>query len=148
MTTITLADWLQSPEIIIGEKDHRRLTTAALTDITNHADEIDFLLYELDRATVVDDGALPAEVVRLNSIVRYKSDGGAERTVKLVLPDDYLRDNTFRLPATSMHGAALLGLRPGQVRSWLRPDGGAERVEVVSVANSFGRPRDQHPMPC
>ena len=144
MTTIILTDWPQSPDIIVGEKDHRHLTRAALTDITYHADEVDFLLYELDRAKIVEDGALPSDVVRLNSIVRYRSDGAGERTVKLVLPDDYLRDNAFRLSATSMHGAALLGLRKGQVQSWLRPDGDADRVEVINVANSFHRQRDQH----
>ncbi|KKB80350.1 hypothetical protein VW35_08130 [Devosia soli] len=148
MTTITLADWLQSPEILIGASEQKRLTTAALTDVTHQADEVDFLLYELDRATVVEDAALPADVVRLNSIVRYKARNGAERTVKLVLPGDHGRDASFRLAATSMHGAALLGLRPGQILSWMGPDGSADQVEVVQVANSSGNTPKRSPVTC
>lgn len=148
MLNTALHERLQPPEIIVGQMDHRRLTTAALTDITYHADEVDFLFHELDRANVVVDAALPGDVVRLNSIVRYRANEGIERTVKLVLPDDHLRDNAYRLSATSMHGAALLGLRPGQVRSWLRSDGETGQVEVVSVANSFNRSKDRQPARC
>jgi regulator of nucleoside diphosphate kinase len=148
MTNVALHERLQPPDIVVGQMDHRRLTTAALTDITYHADEVDFLFYKLDRANVVVDDALPGDVVRLNSIVRYRTKGGTERTVKLVLPDDQVRDNAYRLAATSMHGAALLGLRPGQARSWLRPDGEAGQVEVVSVANSLSRSRHRQPANC
>jgi regulator of nucleoside diphosphate kinase len=148
MTTIALADWVQSPEIFIGASEQKRLTTAALTDVTHHADEVDFLLYELDRATVVEDAALPLDVVRLNSIVRYRAKNGNERTVKLVLPDDHRRDASFRLAATSMHGAALIGLRPGQVLSWIGPDGSADQVEVVQVANAPGQIGERRPVTC
>lgn len=147
MTTIALADWSQSPPIMVAENEHQRLTAAALTDVNHHAHEVDFLLYELDRAIVVKDTALPADVVRLNSIVRYRSTDGRERTVKLVLPHDHPRDDAFRLPVTSMHGAALLGLRPGQVLSWITLDGAANQVEVVQVANPGTRPRNRHPLP-
>ncbi|RUT29232.1 hypothetical protein EMQ25_13955 [Arsenicitalea aurantiaca] len=137
MTTIALADWLQSPEILIGAGEQRLLTTAALTDVTHQADEVDFLLYELDRATLVEDAALPADVVRLNSIVRYKAKNGIARTVKIVLAEGPRREASLRLAATSMHGAALLGLRPGQVLSWIGPDSAADQVEVVQVANAL-----------
>lgn len=139
MTTTARDDWHRSPDILIGEREHRRLTIAALTDTTSHAEEIDFLLYELDRAQLVDDRSLPADIVRLNSIVRYRPESGEERTVKLVLPDDTFLDERFRLPVTSHHGAALLGLRPGDALFWLNPDGTRGAVEVVRVANSPSR---------
>lgn len=143
MTTITIADWQQSPDIVVGENEHRRLVTAALTDVTKDADPIDFLLYELDRAKVMADELLPSDIVRLNSIVRYKSgQGGEERTVKLVLPGEISWDTGYRLSVTSMDGAALLGLRPGQILSWLSPGGTSDQVEVIKVANAFaGRGR-------
>lgn len=141
MTTITMAEWLQSPDIVVGEREHRRLVTAALTDISEDADQIDFLLYELDRAKVMNDDQLPADIVRLNSIVRYRSGSGGERTIKLVLPDENTENTGYRLTVTSMHGAALLGLRPGQALSWLVPEGTADRVDVISVANSGSRRR-------
>lgn len=139
MTITSNAEWHRSPDILVGEKEHRRLTIAALTDVTSHAEEVDFLLYELDRAKVVDDRTLPVDIVRLNSIVRFRPESGEERTVKLVLPDDTFLDERFRLSVTSRHGAALLGLLPSQALSWLAPDGSKGRVEVVSVANALAR---------
>ncbi len=137
--TITATAEHRSPAILVGEKEHRRLTIAALTDVTSHAEEVDFLLYELDRAQVVDDRTLPSDIVRLNSIVRFRGESGEERTVKLVLPDDTFLDERFRLSVTSRHGAALLGLLPSQALSWLEPDGSKGRVEVISVANALAR---------
>lgn len=138
MTTVTIADWLQSPDIVVGEREHRRLITTALTAVTRDADPIDFLLYELDRATIMADDMLPSNVVRLNSIVRYRPGGSEERTVKLVLPEEISWNSDYRLSATSMHGAALLGLKPGQILCWLSPDGLTDQVEVVKVANGLG----------
>lgn len=130
-----LIDRTHNPEILIGETDHRRLTVAALTDVEHSADQVDFLLYELDRARVVADGLLPADVVRIGSIVRYRADAGEERMAKLALPEAAGRDATYHLSVTSMKGAALLGLRPGDVMAWLDPDGARHRIEVLKVAN-------------
>lgn len=135
MTTISLADWAPSPEIVLGAEDHRRLTLAALTDIGQSAERMDFLLYELDRARVVEDALLPPDVVRIGSVVRYKPFGGEERTVKLVLPEQVDESGNYRLSVTALHGAALLGLRPGHVMSWLEPDGTVHRLKVLRVAN-------------
>jgi regulator of nucleoside diphosphate kinase len=138
MTTIALQDWKHSPAITVGQNELRRLTTAALTDVSNEPDHVDFLLYELDRATIVDDAMLPADVIRLGSIVRYRSATTEERTINLVLPSEVEQAKSYRLSVTSMHGAALLGLRPNQTLSWLSPDGKADHVEVLKVANTNG----------
>ena len=135
MTTISLADWAQSPEILVGENEHRRLTAAALTDVGHDADRMDFLLAELDRARLVDDRLLPPDVVRLGSIVRYKLMPGEEQTIKLVLPEGAAGADAYRLSVTSPHGAALLGLRPGHIMSWVEPDGRSRRLKVLKVAN-------------
>jgi len=138
MTTIALQDWKHSPEIIVGQNERRRLTTAALTDVSNEADHVDFLLYELDRATIVDDAMLPADVIRLGSIVRYRSATNEERSIKLVVPSEVEPAKSYRLSVTSMHGAALFGLRPNQTLSWLSPDDQVDHVEVLKVANTNG----------
>lgn len=137
MTAITRDDWLQSPDILVGERD-RRLITTALTAATKDADPIDFLLYELDRARIMADDMLPPNVVRLDSIVRYRTGGSEERTVKLVLPEEISWNGEYRLSAPSMHGAALLGLMPGQILCRLSPDGVTDQVEVIKVANGLG----------
>ena len=44
MTTISLSDWGQSPQILVGESEHRLLTATALTNIGADAERTDFLL--------------------------------------------------------------------------------------------------------
>ena len=46
------------------------------------------LLDEMDRAKVVKNGSVPADVVRMGSTVTFKSDDGHTRTLKLVYPVD------------------------------------------------------------
>jgi len=124
-----------SPEIIIGENERRRVTVAALTDVVHGSDHMDFLLYELDRAKVVPDTQVPADVVRLGSTVRYRHAPDQERTIKLVMPSEIELPGNYRLAVTSAHGAALLGLRAGTVMNWVDPDGTPHRIEVLQVAN-------------
>lgn len=137
MSTLSLSDWTPSPEIIIGEADHRMLTIAALTEIGQHRDHTDFLLYELDRAHIVDDAKLPSDVARIGSIVRYQCNAGGERTVKLAMPQDVAPSSAYRLSVTSSHGAALLGARPDQVMTWLDPSGELQQLTLLAVTN-FG----------
>lgn len=137
MTTLSLEDWAQSPEIMVGEREHRRLTTAALIEVEQDSDQVDFLLYELDRAVVVADAMLPVDVVRIGSMVRYRAASGEERTVKLVLPEAVDARNAYRISVTSKDGAALLGLRPGHVLAWVDAGGAAHSVEVLRVANDL-----------
>lgn len=135
MTTIALADWDQSPEIVIGENERRRVTVAALTDVVHGSDHMDFLLYELDRARIVPDTLVPPDVVRLGSMVRYRYAPDQERTIKLVMPSEIELPGNYRLAVTSAHGAALLGLRAGAVMNWLDPEGATHQIEVLQVAN-------------
>lgn len=134
MTTISLSDWGQSPPIVIGEDERRKVTTAALTDIAADSNT-DFLLYELDRARVVPDRMVPPDVVRLDSIVRYRPVPGDERTIKLVLPSEADPGGSYRLSVTSSHGAALLGLSAGAAMTWIDPHGKVQRLKVIAVIN-------------
>ena len=135
MTTISLSDWGQSPRILVGEDEHRRLIATALTDVEASAEHTDFLLYELDRAQIVRDALLPPDVVRIGSIVRYKPFPGEERTIRLVMPQDADPSGSYRLSVTSVHGAALLGLRPDHMMTWLGPSGTTQRLKVLQVTN-------------
>ena len=46
------------------------------------------LLAELDRARIVDDGRIAADVVRMGSTLRFTSDLGEDRRVTLVFPGE------------------------------------------------------------
>ncbi len=133
MTTISLADWGQSPPIVVGKDELRQVTIAALTDVGTTS--ADFLLFELDRAKIVPDGMVPPDVVRLGSIVRYKAVPGDERTIKLVLPSDAEPSGNYRLSVTSSHGSALIGLQAGAAMSWIDADGKVQRLKVLGVIN-------------
>lgn len=131
-TAETLA---HSPETVVGKDECRRVTIAALTEVRPSDEPMDFLLYELKRARIVPDAMVPPDVVRLGSVVRYRSMLGEERTIKLVMPDEIEGPSGYRLPVTSLHGAALLGLRAGATMGWLEADGTKHRIEVLSVIN-------------
>ncbi|MBB4053443.1 regulator of nucleoside diphosphate kinase [Devosia subaequoris] len=145
MTTISLAEWTASPEIVIGEAEHKRLTVVALTDLGERGDNTDFLLYELDRARTVPDAALPPDVVRIGSIIRYQPVPGPERMAKLVMPERETHADGYRLSVTSEHGAALIGTRPGHVMTWIGLDGEVRRLAVINVANALPPPSGPGP---
>lgn len=108
---------------------------------TGHsADAADDLNYELDRATLVVDEALPRDIVRMGSRITYRQDGGARRVVTLVYPDDANPD-AGRISILSPVGTALLGLRAGQSLHWRFRDGSTQELTVLSVAD--GRTRDE-----
>ncbi|WP_055046550.1 GreA/GreB family elongation factor [Devosia sp. A16] len=134
MTTISLMDWVQSPEIVVGKSEHHRLTVVALTHVGERG-HADLLLYELDRARVIPDSMLPADVVRIGSIVRYAPVPGVERIAKLVIPDDANGSAGYSLAVTSEHGAALLGTRSGQRMSWLDRNGEMQQLRIIAVVN-------------
>ncbi len=132
MTTISLADFDLSPDIVVGLGDHRSLLVLAMAGRGHTAEDADGLLYELERARVVEDAVLPHDAVRMGSIVRYKAGGGAERVVTLVYPKD-ADIGSGRISVLTPVGTALLGLRPKQSITWLTRDGRKQMLTVVSV---------------
>ncbi|WP_210253977.1 hypothetical protein [Bradyrhizobium pachyrhizi] len=77
------------PPVMISETDRERLAsiaTAALTDRWRTAAASN-LLRELDRATIVPDAQLPANVVAVHSRVHLRDNiTGKESRITLVLP--------------------------------------------------------------
>jgi regulator of nucleoside diphosphate kinase len=103
------------PEIVLGAADHRLLNILAMAGLTHTPEQSDDLLYELERARVVDD--VPGDIVRMGSTVRYRTDTGQEPTVTLVYPAD--ADITEgRISVLTPIGTALIGLRVGQSITW------------------------------
>lgn len=137
MTTITLSDIRLSPQIVVGTSEHRQLLVLAMAGRGHTADDADGLLYELERAEVVTDQAVPSDVVRMGSTVRYRSNGGAERVVQLVYPKD--ADIAHgRVSVLTPVGTALLGLRTGQSITWLTRDGRTQMLTVLNVTPPDG----------
>jgi regulator of nucleoside diphosphate kinase len=136
----------RKPAISISKTDHDRLVRLASATADRMPAVSDELLSELDRARIVSDAVLPANVVRMGSTVEYHPDTGAPRTVSLVFPDEAdIADG--KISILTPIGTALLGLKPGQSITWQARDGRRHELTVLSVRQPRPAQRDQKPMP-
>ena len=113
----TLSAFPLSPEIVIGRQEHRTLMRMALGATDDADDAMGLLLYELERAHVVDSHALPDDIVRMGSRVTYRTDSGHTQSVELVYPVD-ADISAGRISVLTPVGTALIGLRQGQSITW------------------------------
>lgn len=132
MTTITMQEFTQAPKIIVGASDHHQLSELALAGSGKSSEVAEDLLYELERAKVLEDTELPATVVRMGSTVRYQAGGGAEREVTLVYPAD-ADIAEGKVSVLTPVGTALIGLSTGQSIDWLTRDGRKQVLTVIEV---------------
>lgn len=106
-----------SPEIMLGEADHALLNRLAMAGLDHTPELSDQLLHELDRARVVADSAVPADVARMGSTIRYRTGEGQEQEVTLVYPAD-ADISAGKISVMTPVGTALIGLRQGQSITW------------------------------
>lgn len=120
------------PNIIVSAADYERLTDLATASLERLPEVAEELLNEMERAKIVTDGSVPADVVRMGSTVTFRSDDGRERTETLVYPVD--EDSTHhKISVMTPVGAALIGLAVGQSISWTARDGRKHQLTVVKV---------------
>jgi len=120
-----------SPDITIGNIEHRRLLALA----SAHADA-DWLLSELERATIVADYAIPRDVVRMGSTVSYRNRRGYRRVVTVVFPHEAdIEEN--RVSVLTPVGATLIGLREGQSISYRTRAGNTSTLTILKVTNPY-----------
>lgn len=130
MTTIS---GRRRPAITMTRSDHDRLSRLAETRAARDPEAADGLLAELDRARLVDDRRIAADVVRMGSTLRFTTDAGEDRTVTLVFPGEADIERGLVSILTPI-GAALIGLSAGQSIDWTSRDGRTHRLTVESVA--------------
>lgn len=122
-----------SPRIVVGRSDHRQLMVLATAGTGLSAEMADGLLYELERARVVDDKRLPADAVGMGTRVRYRTGDGIEREVTLVYPAD-ANISEGRISVLTPVGTALIGLTVGQSITWTTRDGRRQMLTVLAVS--------------
>jgi regulator of nucleoside diphosphate kinase len=122
----------RKPAITMTRSDHERLSRLAESYSARNPDVADELLAELDRARVVADGRIAADVVRMGSTLRFTSDLGEDRRVTLVFPGEADIDEG-KVSILTPIGAALIGLSAGQSIDWTARDGRTHRLTVESV---------------
>ena len=120
------------PAIVVGERDYEQLIDLAVAAQARAPESAGSLLFELERATVVQSDAMPPGVVRLGSTVTYQADAGEPRRVTLVLPAA-ADISSGRVSVLTPIGAALIGLRVGQSIAWSARDGKRHCLQVLSV---------------
>lgn len=122
----------RKPTIIVSRTDSERLWRLAESFADRNRAVAEELLAELDRAKVVEDGRLAADVIRMGSAVRFTSDLGEDRNVTLVFPGE-ADIAEGKVSILTPIGVALLGLSAGQSIDWTARDGRIHRLTVESV---------------
>ena len=122
---------MKTPNIVVSDKDQRRLTTLA-TDAFERFPDAAKLLLEMARADVVTAETVPPNVVQMGSVVVFESDNGERRRVKLVFPGE-ADIAVGKISILTPIGAALIGLSEGQSIAWSTRDGRTRHLTIVTV---------------
>lgn len=121
---------MKTPEIILSTNDFDRLDQL-LSKLPADAVGCDTLRQELERATLVEPEELPADVVSMNSTVRFSFADGKSSSLTLVYPRDAAQNGAISILAPV--GSALLGLRVGDSINWPLPNGDMSTITVEEV---------------
>ena len=121
------------PAITVSERDLERLEDM-LAGLPDDLPGAEALRDELDRAEILRPEAMPADVVTMNSRIRFLLEpAGKEMEMTLVYPRD-ATGAPDQLPVTTPAGIAVLGLAVGQQIEWLAPNGQTVRARIVDIA--------------
>ena len=127
------------PDIVVTRKDAERLDSlTALLSGMSASSGVELLQQEILRARIVDAGEIPANTVKMHSVVTFRDeDSGAERAVRLVYPGEQKAyDDAVSVVAPV--GAALIGLSEGQSIAYLGADKRPRRITVLKVLSNPG----------
>ncbi|MCB0774348.1 MAG: GreA/GreB family elongation factor [Flavobacteriales bacterium] len=130
---------MANPKLIITARD-RDLLQEWIAGFTppdlNTSKSLAKLSEELKQADIRAEKDLPADVVRVGSVVTFRSPSIRKENLQLVLPKDAdLKAN--KLSAFSVMGSALIGYRQGMDITWTLPKG-EETIHLERVDNSKG----------
>lgn len=132
------------PDIIISELDYNRIdnllrTTAGISTNIKSA-----LLTELERAELVAPEQIPANVVTMNSQVKFSViSTGVTFTLKLVYPKD-MDDSGNTISILAPVGSAMLGLKEGDEIDWQDGQGGMLQVRIEAIEYQPERAGEYH----
>ena len=120
--------------IILTQQDLNRLHALIEgVQAERNVEAAEALESELSRAQVVEPGAVPPDVITMNSRVRFVDESnGSEREATLVYPQDAAASEG-RISILAPIGSALIGLRAGDSIDWPLPNGRSKRLRIVEV---------------
>lgn len=121
------------PAITINRLDAERLQR--LIDVASDKDlaVAESLEEELERAEVVGPEEIPDDVVSMNSQVQFTDLTRDRQMIRTLVYPRSLAEFEDGLSVMAPIGAALLGLRVGDVIDWSLPDGSDARLRIDAV---------------
>ena len=132
------------PQIVISSLDAERLDELLDSLSADEFPRKNDLEFELDRAEILEPREMPANVVTMNSEVRFRiGSSGEEFCLKLVYPRD-VDPNGGTVSILAPVGSALLGLSQGDEIEWPKPGGGVLKVRVKEIAYQPEREGEYH----
>lgn len=121
------------PEIVLAQSEAARLSALALSMERSAPLAAGLLLEEIERAEIRPDNAMPDDVVRMHSTLRFvDSLPGRERTVMLVYPPE-ADISAGKVSVLTPVGAGLIGLAARQSIDWPDLEGRERRLKVLKV---------------
>lgn len=102
----------------------------------------DELETELARGELTEPADMPADIVSMNSTVRFLADG--HRYTKTLVYPASLKDSDEQISVMAPVGSALLGMREGDSIDWPRPGGGTMQVKVEEIVFQPEREGELH----
>lgn len=125
---------MNATPITISRRDLERLEHHLKLDTVRALPGCGMLREELVRANVVEPEEIEANIVTMNSTVRFVDEqAGKQYEMTLVYPDQAGNPGTVSVFAPV--GSALLGLAVGQTIEWQVPGGRQLRLRVDSIVD-------------
>ncbi|WP_312985677.1 nucleoside diphosphate kinase regulator [Atlantibacter sp.] len=124
---------MSRPAIIINDLDAERIDRLLEQPAFASLPVADALNEELDRAQMCRPEEMPADVVTMNSKVRFRDLATNEEYIRTLVYPNQVRDSTEELSVMAPVGAALLGLRVGNAIHWKLPNGNETHLEVLEL---------------
>lgn len=123
----------KAPKIYVTEADFDALERVLDAPAIRKLPGVEALWQELHRSQVVPADKIPADVVTMNSTVRFEDEtAGTAHQLTLVYPHD-VDGSVNKVSITAPVGSALLGLSVGQSIEWQVPGGRRVRLKVLEV---------------
>ncbi|NIY47441.1 nucleoside diphosphate kinase regulator [Cedecea colo] len=124
---------MSRPAIIINDLDAERLDRLLEQPQYATLPVAQALNAELDRAEMCSPEKIPADVVTMNSRVKFRDLSSGEEHVRTLVYPANLTDSDTHLSVMAPVGAALLGLRIGDTINWVLPNGSQTNLEVLAL---------------
>lgn len=122
---------MKTPDIMLSTTDIDRLEQL-LDTLSDQTPGVAILRQELERAHIVAPQQLPADVISMNSTVRFSYADGKSSCLTLVYPKDV--DNSGNtVSVLAPVGSALIGLKCGDSINWPLPNGTMSTITVEQI---------------